>query len=929
MSHLQASLTWEKRLSLGFSAPGNILCTPEEQQQQQQQKQEQLQQQTTKKKESHILEGLRKLQRRKQRSSSASLRVYKECMNSNEGIYSLGLKSNTKETTIATREWSNNKLGLYDSDDSEEQDVPTRVDLCSSLCSWDGISNSGSAPLAPPSQLKDNGPEELLSFINSLLPEGGHTSAFSRPSRLTSDTPDPESVPKKGEEKEPFPDVQIERARLQCLQGRTQSADSKPRPLSLVRAVGVARSSQSEESILAMLEVEAELQEMVLENQPTRQRVETLEGPQKIPAVTPTGPSAEPPRRRLTRPTARSAPSRIPASARLSAPPPRTSQGSNSDTTQESSQNAAAAITKTSRTSRMSRVTSWRTSAYGPASEGEQPTRDQHCESTAIKGKIRSPSPPPPPPGRSTSLLVRPPQQLRSPPQGLPSRAPPPSYQTSLLPSLQATLPIRDKQSNKSPAGGAAARGGTRRSFKSDCAAAPPTPSPLDTGHNPTRTPKNVPPPYNALRYSASAFTTKKGPAHQGLAPPTVQSCPTPNMSEKVGKSRIPTGFKAFLKAPPTCKSGTATPGKQEKDHLNSVSRESGTSNHASPQGSLTLITAGTTRRSRFGVGDTEGEGPAESCGAQRSSQVFCRPPYPKPVLGLTGAKARSQSFSSSPHHPPPPTAEGSQVRSRTHIITTSGERGGAGSLTRHSSLEVPASIFSTGPSHNLTHSPRTRLSHYGSMAVPPTGHCGISSMVQKAKACAHSPTSGHTPSDQNPTNAGVQSDSRCEISLSARSIEEKVMLGIEENVQKTQENQEKMALGEVRTRTRTKTTSSLANWFGLRRSKLPALGGKKATEVSRSKEDKEEKKMSPTDGGKIDRRKEKDKNQDALLEVNNKLSSIMDHCNNHMGHIANHIHTSTAFMGKEQLVRELLGRWVWVFSDYPGSLGFSGSLRA
>ncbi len=84
MIFLQNSLTWEKRLSLGSSAPSNICATLEEQQ-------------PTRRKESHILEGLRKLQRRKHRSSSTSSKVsksgYKDCMNSNEGIYSLGSMS--------------------------------------------------------------------------------------------------------------------------------------------------------------------------------------------------------------------------------------------------------------------------------------------------------------------------------------------------------------------------------------------------------------------------------------------------------------------------------------------------------------------------------------------------------------------------------------------------------------------------------------------------------------------------------------------------------------------------------------------------------------------------------------------------------------------------------------------------------------------
>ncbi|XP_075897538.1 nck-associated protein 5-like isoform X3 [Nelusetta ayraudi] len=931
-----ASLTWEKRLSLGSSAPGNICGPPEEQQQQQQQQQ---QQPPTRRKESHILEGLRKLQRRKQRSSSASSRVYKDCMNSNEGIYSLGLKSATKGTTAATRGRSNNKLGLYDSDDADdelvqgsaagEQDVPTRDGWCSSLCSWAGPADSGSAPLAPLPPPKDDGPEELLSFINSFLPEGGRTSAFRKPSKLTSDPPNPDREAR--EEEEPHPDIQSEPASRQWLQARTQSADSRPRPLSLVRAVGEERCSQSEESILAMLYVEAEpaeLQEMVPGDRPTRQRAgirdsapSALEAPPRTPAVAPAGT----PRRRLTRPlssrgtgepAARSAPSRIPASARPLAQPPRTSRGSSSDPPQDRSPCSPPATAITSRTSR---AASWRSPAGPhPTPQGEQPTKNQHCDATAAaKGKLRSPSPPPPPPGRSTSLLVKPHQQLRAPPPGPPGRAPPPSYHTSLLPSLQATLPIRDKepprtnqQPHRSPAAGAAAKGGARRSTKSVYAAPPPPSPPPDTAHTPTRTPKNVPPPYSALRCSASAFTAKRGPANQDPAPPPMPGGPTPNTPERAGKSRIPMGFKAFLKAPPTCRSGAAPPGKQEKDHFNSVSRESVTFDPCGPQGLSTSATARTTG----GRDQEEGEGPEEGGGAQLSSQMFCRPAHPKPVLGLTGAKARSQSFSSTPHphqhhQPPPPAGEGSQVRTRTHIITTSGERGGAGSLTRHSSLEVPAPTSSTGPNHSPNHSPRTRLSHYGGMTAPSAGHGGLSNLVHKAKVSTHPfqatpPTSSHTPPHQS---ADGQLDGSPEVNPSARSIEEKVMLGIKENVQKKQENQEKVALGEARTRTR--TAPSLANWFGLRRSKLPALGGKKAAEASRPKEEKkEEQKTSPV-GVKTDRRKEKEKNQEALLEVNNKLSSIMDHCNNHMGHIANHIHTSTAFMGKEQLVRELLGR--------------------
>ena len=140
--------------------------------------------------------------------------------------------------------------------------------------------------------------------------------------------------------------------------------------------------------------------------------------------------------------------------------------------------------------------------------------------------------------------------------------------------------------------------------------------------------------------------------------------------------------------------------------------------------------------------------------------------------------------------------------------------------------------------------------------------------------------------------------------------IEEKVMMGIEENLQKCQE-QGKVGASEAKQ----KTGPSLANWFGLRKSKLPALGGKKA-DAPKGKEEKKELKIGSVLGGKqvkSDKKKDKKKNEEAqtLSEMNNKLSSIMDHCNNQMGQIASQIQCSTAFIGKDQFVKELLGRCV------------------
>ncbi|KAK7893646.1 hypothetical protein WMY93_022798 [Mugilogobius chulae] len=95
--------------------------------------------------------------------------------------------------------------------------------------------------------------------------------------------------------------------------------------------------------------------------------------------------------------------------------------------------------------------------------------------------------------------------------------------------------------------------------------------------------------------------------------------------------------------------------------------------------------------------------------------------------------------------------------------------------------------------------------------------------------------------------------------------------------------------------------------------SALRALSGKKGD----SPKGKEEKKIGLVLGGKqirSDKKKEKRNSQQEgpasnLAEVNNKLSTIMDHCNNQMGQIASQIQSSTAFIGKEQLVKEILGR--------------------
>ncbi|XP_062270498.1 nck-associated protein 5-like [Scomber scombrus] len=1192
-----SSLTWEKRLSLGSSAPSNI-CAPLE---------EQL---PTRRKESHILEGLRKLQRRKHRSLSASKvskSGSKDCMNSNEGIYSLGIKSSSKGVSKPTQVGRTLAVGgkkfSYDSDDADDElahssradNIPTKDSwfyckrlshsISDSLCSWEGIQDSGgggdssSGPVAtkqPTGYDSKERPEKLMSFINSFLPEGGRPSAFSKPSTQRfipsdaegpnhlSDVDDPEelnsessdirmSFSKPAEQAERGP-KRLYRDAAKLLahpcsrrdQGRTQSADGRPRPFSLLKEPKGAKCTQSEESILAIFDAEgepielcaqklapgagarrdissskvvADYAELVHQERPTRQKsanvrnYTVLESPEKpseyLIKTSKTSNSRESsaerlsmqltPQRKLIKPLSsrankgysmppmndsagpKSSGSKIPSQNKSLGSPLRLSKGTTTEPSNsgnsgpsgqekspcsptvklsrfiKSSQSPKAVNSKLpsrSEWSKGSSSSSPHLSRRHPeyADSGEQPTRDKHCET--MKNKLRSPSPPPPP-GRTTSLLIRPnyegsPQAhkigVAQPSTPSTVRGPPPSYHTSLVPNMQATLPIKDKDCldldagygtalapqklvdktsqhlQKSPAMTQTPTKGTSKrmtmkdylpSANSGCAPEP---------ENAPKSSKNVPPPYSALRGSSlqNSFANKRGSTHENVPqsvqktsvglPILLQDTPqgktepqngkavvsppssvmlSPNSAEKASKTRIPMGFKAFLKSPPSHKNSSSIPGKQEKDHINLVSKETVTSNASTQCDSLQPVYS---IDSPPKMSITEGKGEVqcrlleeEVCTAvlpeegdvsdkgKRSSQLFSRSisvttkPHLKPALGMNGAKARSQSFSTNYMEKPNINALDGPGKIRTQIITNSGERGN--SLSRQSSLEVP----SVGLAESPVHSPRTRLSYYGGMtgsnshnilpertskgtvkgdavtspsqkevrSLPISDRIGLRNIRKPAKVASHpqfQPPSSCEYSLDNPVTAGIattpnesdfsrevttQTDSsnippdmeEKKISPTVCTIEEKVMMGIEENLQKCQE-QEKVAAGE----SKQKTGPSLANWFGFRKSKLPALTGKKA-ESPKAKEERKELKIGSVLGGKqmkSDKKKDKKKNDiqqkdsqevQNLSEVNNKLSSIMDHCNNQMGQLTSQIQCTTAFIGKDQFVKELLGR--------------------
>ncbi|KAF7241821.1 Nck-associated protein 5, partial [Varanus komodoensis] len=115
----RSSVSWDKRISVGSSVPSNLSSPTDDLP-------------PTRIKENHILEGLKKLQKRKILLEPPPLMSkwgYKDCMDSNEGIYSPGIKcSSRNERAHCTPEErgavcdEHQKSFVYDSDSHEDAD---------------------------------------------------------------------------------------------------------------------------------------------------------------------------------------------------------------------------------------------------------------------------------------------------------------------------------------------------------------------------------------------------------------------------------------------------------------------------------------------------------------------------------------------------------------------------------------------------------------------------------------------------------------------------------------------------------------------------------------------------------------------------------------------------------------------------------------
>ncbi|KAL4618090.1 nck-associated protein 5 isoform X4, partial [Arapaima gigas] len=348
-------------------------------------------------------------------------------------------------------------------------------------------------------------------------------------------------------------------------------------------------------------------------------------------------------------------------------------------------------------------------------------------------------------------------------------------------------------------------------------------------------------------------------------------------------------------------------------------------------------------------------------------SQLFQQSvsPHLQPALGTNGAKARSQSFSV--HYTKKPCIKTSEriEKVRSQIIKNNGEKGSF--LNRHSSLMFglqlkpnsgsrqnssqqsfnqpdphgfigcsgsSSAILSKGKghsarteagklapqkescrlaltekiSHNLSRRP-VKVTSYPQFDSTPSVDYGFNLAPQESRIL--SPKKMEIVNNKkisSPEKKGPQKPKKHMVP-STCSIEEKVMMGIVENVQNVQVQNKTQA-----PETKHKASSSLASWFGFNKSKIPALNGKK-TDGAKEKGEKKEVKVESAQGGrqfykKKDKKQNEPQVQDSVkynAEKTDKPSPIIDHCNIQAGHVISHFPCPTTHIVKGQQKMEHL----------------------
>ncbi|XP_075789385.1 nck-associated protein 5 isoform X2 [Pelodiscus sinensis] len=179
MCSKRSSMSWDKRISIGSSLPSNLSSPTDDLP-------------PTRIKENHILEGLKKLQKQKilfEPSSLLSKWGYKDCMDSNEGIYSPGIKCGSHEEQTRCKPIEigsvcieHNKTFTYDSDSHDDAD-----DESSSLVLLHEIPSKGCRLYC--NKLTHSISDSLVGWEPNgkhLLEKGSYFNSKERPEKLTS-----------------------------------------------------------------------------------------------------------------------------------------------------------------------------------------------------------------------------------------------------------------------------------------------------------------------------------------------------------------------------------------------------------------------------------------------------------------------------------------------------------------------------------------------------------------------------------------------------------------------------------------------------------------------------------------------------------------------------------------------------------------------
>ncbi|XP_057708008.1 nck-associated protein 5-like isoform X2 [Corythoichthys intestinalis] len=216
----------------------------------------------------------------------------------------------------------------------------------------------------------------------------------------------------------------------------------------------------------------------------------------------------------------------------------------------------------------------------------------------------------------------------------------------------------------------------------------------------------------------------------------------------------------------------------------------------------------------------------------KRSVSVSTRPPL-KPVMGMNGAKARSQSFGARYVDRPSFNRSG---KVRTQIKTHSGS-----SLNSLGDV-LPGSMSCSSSYHCPMN--RSLLNNFlieEGLACPP---CLGSSSERLQSLKLQREQARRLQIEQQFCSAfGEPVCEEPERQSTITTIEEKVMLGIEENLHKSQEQERSSEVKQ-------KSGSTLANWFGFRKGKLPVPSSKKSDPV-KVKDEKRDQKITSLLGGK------------------------------------------------------------------------------